>query len=648
MIASWMWYCLLCAGGLSLAAMLVERVLVAGRAPVRMVWATAVALSVLMPFVAFRIASRPIALESSSVLSVDATSLSPDASLPPVPRVESTTAGTVSHRGWRATLARLDESLVLAWLAISIGLAFNFAGGLLTLAWMRRKWQRHSVLDVSVYVSERTGPAVVGVIAPAIVLPAWALGMEPSRLELVLRHEQEHRRAEDGRLLALAQLALIAMPWNLALWWQILRLRVAVELDCDTRVLRNADLRSYGDLLLDVAHAQRGPTLLGVTAFAERAVQLERRIHLLSRHRVRTSRKAGAVASFIGLLAVGVAWAAPVPTAPRRIVTRPVADSDASTQFSTPVIAEVQHVAPIAASAVNAVALDGSATTRAPLMTRSTRDRDVVAVNAPTLASASMLACPRAGDQEPSNVDPYYDRLFEGIVLAPEQEQEACALLLRLRIRQDAADRLAALISRANSIIVVRLQEQRDSALRALLTSDADRALFDANSERNRAGARGGSRGAVPDWSAGVRGRVVGDTVSVRVRGGARGAGGGRGGRAAGTVQGRSGTRFDVEATGVVTGPSDVLARVVSDVVFLRLFDGITLTDEQKESAQTLIEDTQRLIFEERSPLPPPILRLNSRAGTVSMPAEDAAAFLDILTDDADRELVRTRITITI
>ena len=83
----------------------------------------------------------------------------------------------------------------------------------------------------------------------------------------------------------LAHFALIAMPWNVALWWQLMRLRVAVELDCDARVLRDADARSYGDLLLEVARPRRRLALMGATAFAERASQLERRIRAIGRRR---------------------------------------------------------------------------------------------------------------------------------------------------------------------------------------------------------------------------------------------------------------------------------------------------------------------------------------------------------------------------
>ena len=56
-----------------------------------------------------------------------------------------------------------------------------------------------TLLDVEVLVAERTGPALVGVFAPSIVVPEWALTMEAPQLALLLRHEQEHRKSHDER-----------------------------------------------------------------------------------------------------------------------------------------------------------------------------------------------------------------------------------------------------------------------------------------------------------------------------------------------------------------------------------------------------------------------------------------------------------------
>src|SRR5262249_50271787 len=67
MMASWMLYCLLCALGLALSALLVERAMLAGRSPVRHVWIGAVVLSFVLPALAFRFASRPVVIDETPV-----------------------------------------------------------------------------------------------------------------------------------------------------------------------------------------------------------------------------------------------------------------------------------------------------------------------------------------------------------------------------------------------------------------------------------------------------------------------------------------------------------------------------------------------------------------------------------------------------
>jgi hypothetical protein len=56
------------------------------------------------------------------------------------------------------------------------------------------------------------------------------------------------------------------MPWNVALWWQLSRLRLAIELDCDARVVAQTtgDAIAYSRLLVSVgerALATRQPVL---------------------------------------------------------------------------------------------------------------------------------------------------------------------------------------------------------------------------------------------------------------------------------------------------------------------------------------------------------------------------------------------------
>jgi beta-lactamase regulating signal transducer with metallopeptidase domain len=96
-----------------------------------------------------------------------------------------------------------------------------------------------------------------------VLLPRWVLALPNAQRRYVVCHEEQHRRAHDARLLFLASLTLLLLPWNLALWWQLRRLRLAVEMDCDRRVVATlGDPTAYGELLLKVAEAaSRGPRL---------------------------------------------------------------------------------------------------------------------------------------------------------------------------------------------------------------------------------------------------------------------------------------------------------------------------------------------------------------------------------------------------
>ena len=56
-----------------------------------------------------------------------------------------------------------------------------------------------------------------------------------------------------------AGLAAVLLPWNLPVWWQLRRLRLAIEVDCDARVVRRGgDLRQYASLLIEVGRRRAG------------------------------------------------------------------------------------------------------------------------------------------------------------------------------------------------------------------------------------------------------------------------------------------------------------------------------------------------------------------------------------------------------
>jgi beta-lactamase regulating signal transducer with metallopeptidase domain len=134
---------------------------------------------------------------------------------------------------------------------------------------------------VPVVVTEALGPATVGVWRTHVLLPKWVLGLPDTQRNYVVRHEEEHRRAHDGQLLFVASLLLIVVPWNVALWWQLRRLSLAIEMDCDNRVVRAlGNAPAYGNLLLTIAQAANGgprlqPALLGgVGALEQRLTRL--------------------------------------------------------------------------------------------------------------------------------------------------------------------------------------------------------------------------------------------------------------------------------------------------------------------------------------------------------------------------------------
>lgn len=185
---------------------------------------------------------------------------------------------------WWANTGSYDAMIHRVWLTASAGLLL---WGLASALWVygvvyvsrRRRGASGGQLTVDgvpVVVTESMGPATVGLLRSRVLVPRWVLALPGPQRRYVLCHEDEHRRAHDARLLFVASLSLILLPWNLALWWQLRRLRLAVEMDCDNRVVATlGDANAYGALLLKVAEAtHRGPrlqpALLGGVGMLER------------------------------------------------------------------------------------------------------------------------------------------------------------------------------------------------------------------------------------------------------------------------------------------------------------------------------------------------------------------------------------------
>ena len=273
MIATWMVYTVVVGMLVSLAALAAERALLLAGKPVRGIWAAALVLSILIPAVSPRLPWH-FALPSVPALSPiqSVTASAPSTTLPEAGGAE------VVARGWS-----VDGTLLVVWGSCAGILALYLMYAIGVLQGRRREWRRESLDGIPVLVSRDIGPAVIGWRRLDIVVPEWVRDLEQSARTLILRHEMEHVLRQDPRLLMRTWLGLVAMPWNPALWWQLRRLRRAIELDCDARVVASGvEVFRYGSVLLEaVGRCNRGG-LPAFAAFAERAEDLEARIKALT------------------------------------------------------------------------------------------------------------------------------------------------------------------------------------------------------------------------------------------------------------------------------------------------------------------------------------------------------------------------------
>jgi len=201
----------------------------------------------------------------------------------------------------------------LLWVSSALT-AGMFAVAIWRLVQRRRAWQRTSLDGHSVLVSEAEGPAIVGFIRSAIVVPKWALAESERIRSLIMAHELEHQRAGDHLLSALALVATIAQPWNPAVWWIARRLRVALEVDCDARVLRRgSDPRTYGLLLLEAGSRAAG-CRMPVPALSRPLSSLEERLQIITAER-RSGRLRAARLALVAVMVVTTAAFVPEPGA---------------------------------------------------------------------------------------------------------------------------------------------------------------------------------------------------------------------------------------------------------------------------------------------------------------------------------------------
>ncbi|MEQ8328828.1 MAG: M56 family metallopeptidase [Longimicrobiales bacterium] len=296
MIAAWMLYCMTLGVLLAVAGLLAERAACSLGATTRRVWALALTGALALPVAG--VVVRGGDLPEEILFEETARAVSPGMALV----VESVDA-----------LSVLDGLLLDAWGVASGMMALGLLGVMGLTAFQGRGWSRESVDGVDVLISDDVGPAVVGFVRCHVVLPRWALEAAPGERTIMIRHELEHLAARDPRLLLFGMAAAVAMPWNLPVWYMLRRLRLAVEVDCDARVLGSGelDVGAYGTLLLSVG--RRRAASYPTAAFSRPRSTLWHRIERMTRtpapgHRWRAAGLAGAV-----VLALAAAWFVPQP-----------------------------------------------------------------------------------------------------------------------------------------------------------------------------------------------------------------------------------------------------------------------------------------------------------------------------------------------
>jgi beta-lactamase regulating signal transducer with metallopeptidase domain len=283
---------------LVLAAVIAEWLLTRLQRPARGAWAAALVLCVALPFMP---PATPPVPAPGPVTPVETAAAPSGAVLadPLAPVLASVTPDFTIPRPW-------------FYLASAIALSLLLVGWAL-LALRSRHWPTASLDGVTVRRAPATGPAVVGFVRPQIVVPDWAFTLPDSQRRMLLAHEQSHIAARDPLILLGAGLIVAAMPWNPLLWFALSRLRGAIEIDCDRRVLATGEtVDGYARCLVDSVTLASGGPVPAIGSLSLSTSHLERRVALM----LRTERPMLVVSIAAALAGVALVTSAVTATPP--------------------------------------------------------------------------------------------------------------------------------------------------------------------------------------------------------------------------------------------------------------------------------------------------------------------------------------------
>lgn len=243
--------------------------------------------------------------------------------LTPLPLALSASSPALRTR----TVLGLERALpwvVLTWILGACLSLLRLAGG---WAWLQRlRWRRaqlapdalqRALLDlcrraglkraVTLLTCEGlAGPSVVGILRPAILVPAgWFLNLPPDHVEALLAHELAHVLRHDYAVNLLQSLLEVVLFYHPGVWWLSWRIRAERELACDTFAVRlMGDSLPLAEALTDLERRGHGRTSFEPAPAAHGGSLMERIKHLLMPH-PRTS--SAPVLGAIGVLALFLA-----------------------------------------------------------------------------------------------------------------------------------------------------------------------------------------------------------------------------------------------------------------------------------------------------------------------------------------------------
>jgi bla regulator protein BlaR1 len=306
MIAAWVVFVLVTSRVLTTGARFADGLVAATRRPTRFVWLGAMILTAIWPL--FALAMLHVARTLPGFPSRWST-------------VEPRYVGLVALALPDSDAARwLEAALLAAWAVASAMLLGQLAMNTMVAHRWRRSLPLAVVDGVLVRMSPDAGPALAGLLHMEVVLPTWVRELDTPTQRLVVGHELAHRDARDPWLLWSAAVLTALVPWNPLLWWQAGRLRLAIESDCDARVLRRGARRSeYARLLLHIAERTvMAPRL--APALVSGATHLEHRIAAMSRDATRVSLWRRVTYALVVTAAVSFALVLRAPELPRALM----------------------------------------------------------------------------------------------------------------------------------------------------------------------------------------------------------------------------------------------------------------------------------------------------------------------------------------